>query len=68
MGKRNRKNENQEPGVNPLRLTAGYLKSKHKPEPDPKRYSKQCYDCKTIFFGDSQAEADDRETRHNCPG
>jgi hypothetical protein len=55
-------------GVNPLLLTKAWKKSESRPELDHRRYSTQCYDCKTMFLGDTQEEASERKAAHNCPG
>jgi hypothetical protein len=64
--KRDRSNEKQG-GINPLKLTKRWIKSKPPESPDPKLYNKTCFYCKSTFFGETQAIANEREIAHNCP-
>lgn len=61
------KSQDHNKGKTDLTLRQKYLQSRPKPAENPKKVSKKCIDCHSIFFGFSAEEAKTRLKNHKCP-
>lgn len=50
-----------------LNLTKRYLDSTIKESKDDKKFTSKCIDCKTVFIGTTQDEANKKNYDHDCP-